>query len=1034
MKNDSRTRKRRKGGHATSTTTKGNHAEAALSNEAAAETVVVGLGASAGGLEALEQFFQNMPSDSGMAFVVITHLDPNHRSVLGDIIGRYTKMEVRTIEEGIPVRPNHAYIIPSEQFVYIRDNELHLVSRTELRGTKMPIDLFFRSLAEAKRDKSVAIIFSGTGTDGSLGIKDIKEQFGLVMAQDLISSKYDGMPRSAVDTGLVDYVLSPSEMPSQILKYFSLKPAEKERSKEMENTYPDGIHRILALIRAQTGNDFSSYKKKTIVRRVERRMGILSLKDYSSYIGHLRTNPNEVELLQKDLLISVTRFFRDPEAFAALKDIIQNDLFPGKEKEPVLRVWVPACATGEEVYSIAIVLQECLDETKRKIDVQIFGTDIDPEAIDRARTGMYLDNIISDVGAERLSKFFVFEKNYYRVKKSIREMVVFATHNLLKDPPFSKIDLISCRNLLIYLEPKAQQRIASTFAYVANPGGLLFLGASESLSPFLEFFKPLDDKWRIAERMKYPVPAWVSTTSAPEAQIRGSKRISRRTIGELTGPDWQGAVPGVERFLLDRLAPPTVIVNASGDVVYIHGDTGKYLRPAIGSASNNISAMARKDIRAYLTSAILRANKEGNETVLRDIKLDVYGHAELVDIKVIPTNNQDGIEGLFAVVFEESRPPQQGKRTKKDQLVQECESLKNQLGDIEKQLNAATTELEASREENKSLSEEMESTNEEFQSTSEELETSREELQSVNEELLTVNNELQKRIENLAEVNNDLRNLLNNTEIATIFLDTKLMVRRFTEPAKKFINLVQSDIGRPLAAFSTSLQDIDLTAKAQEVVDTLRSEEHEVRTKDGTWYLMRSLPYRTEENTPDGVVMTFLNITSRKRDEENIHTAAEHVKKKAQRLEAILESLGEGLLEVDLSGKVIYANPTALRQFDIKSVGDFGSAIDDFERLIDLSTLDGKPVPQDEWPLRKAIRGESFFDHEYEVTKKGAQIKFTGSFNGTPIEDQQGNVMSAIVTVRDTSTDNKSMVGTSENVKQQGKRMTDPEPRGAHDR
>ena len=966
------------------------------SNGTVTDTVVVGIGASAGGLEALEQFFQSMPSDSGLAFVIISHLDPEHRSMLGEIISRYTKMNVLTIKEGMSVQPDKVYVIPSEEYARIDDNTLHLVSRTDLRTKKMPVDLFFRSLAAAKEENAIAVVLSGTGTDGSLGIKDVKEHLGLVIAQDLISAKFDGMPRSTIETGLADYVLSPSEIPSQLIRYIGHRTAGLEAEKDEQEVRSEAIYRILAIVRAQTGNDFSNYKKKTIIRRVERRMDILGLKDLPAYTDYLRKNPGEVGLMQKDLIISVTRFFRDPEAFVILKEKIMTDLFPQIKGSPVLRVWVPACATGEEVYSIAIVLQECMDEVHLKFDIQIFGTDIDAEAIEKARAGRYSDNISSDVGAERLSKFFVFEKDRYRVKKSIREMAVFATHNLLKDPPFSRIDIISCRNLLIYLEPNAQARVASTLAYVANPGALLFLGASESLSPFSEFFRPLSDKVRIAERMKYPVPTAMSTVALSRVPEETGGLRSMRTTDGVNGLDWKGVVPEIERFLLDRLNPPTVIINSSGDVIYIHGDTGKYLQPAIGKATNKISSMARKGLKSYLSSGILRASKEGKEILIKNIKLDVYGHPEMVDLKVIPIIGLEGTEGLLAVVFEGSHPIKIRKNVEQHRVAQECEVLKEKLDETEKQLNAVTFELESSHEENKSLNEEMESTSEEFQSTTEELETSREELQSVNEELLTVNNELQQRMEKLADVNNDMKNLLNNTDIAIIFLDIGLKLRRFTEPVTKFVDLVQEDIGRPLAAFSTNLDEVDLTAKAQSIIDTLKPEEKEVHTKNGEWYLMRLLPYRTEGNTPDGVVITFVNINSRKLAEKEVFEAAEEAEKKAERLEAMLRSLSEGLIELDMKGRVIYANSTALDQLSVES-------IDEFAQRFELRTKDGEKMPLEDLPQQKAIREGAFSDEEYQVRKSGTQFAFRGIFNGTPVRDRKGRVTSIVITIRETT-------------------------------
>lgn len=956
--------------------------------------VVVGLGASAGGLDAFEQFFKKMPSDSGAAFVIITHLDPHHHSMLGDIIGRYARMKVQTIEDEMPVQPNIIYIIPSSGYAYLEGSALHLVTRKEKSEKNLPIDMFFRSLAVARGENAVAIVLSGTGTDGTLGVKDVKEHLGLVIAQDLISAKYNGMPKSVIDSGHVDYVLPPSEMPAQILKFVHQRITVPEEDLRLEETRPESIRRILSLVRAHTGNDFSNYKTKTITRRVERRMEVLNLGDLPAYIRHLRSSPAEIEQLQKDLLISVTRFFRDPEAFATLKERVLNDLLPRKKNSPTLRVWIPACATGEEAYSIAIILQECLEETKMRLDVQVFGTDIDVDAIEKARLGSYLDNISGDVGTERLSKYFTFESGRYRVKKSLRETVVFAIHNALNDPPFSRTDLVSCRNLLIYLDPKAQQRLATVFAYSCNPGALLFLGASESLSPFSEFFKPLDDNARIAERMKYPSPMVASSTSAPRLPGNDPSVNARGNVHEAMASDWKGMIPQVERFLLDRLAPPTVIINSSGEVIYVHGDTGKYLRPAIGQVTNDIVSMARKDIRSYLSSGILGASKERKENEVKNIKIDVYGHPEKVSIKVMPIVGKVETEGLLAVVFEEVPPARYPKRKDHDQFLQECEEAKERLNQTEKQLVAVTTELGTSREEIRSLNEEMESTNEEFQSTSEELETSREELQSVNEELLTVNNELQQRLESLATLNADMKNLLNNTDIAIIFLDTKLMLRRFTEPATKFIRLVQTDTGRPLSAFSTNIKGVNLAESAKDVVDTLKAKETEVQSTDGEWYLLRMLPYRTEENAPDGVVITFVSIASRKKAEEELARAAEDAKRKTQQLEAIFRSMREGLLEINVSGRVEYANPAALRQL---GVGD----VEEYVRALEIRTLDGKAIPPNDRPVGNVIGGTPISNQEVQIRNKRTKKTFIGSLNGNPVIDQNGVVTSAILTIRD---------------------------------
>jgi two-component system CheB/CheR fusion protein len=836
----------------------------------------VGVGASAGGLEALEQLFSNLPADSGMGFVVVTHLDPSHKSMMSELLARVTRMHVVEAKDGMVVEPNRVHVIPPDRDMAITNGMLRLSRFEEPRGLRMPIDFFFRSLAKDQRDGSLCIILSGSGTDGTMGLKAIHEAGGMSMVQDPTEAKYEGMPQSAINTGIADYVLPVAKMPGQLLAYVkrTVRQVMKRRAVISEKA-PKSIERILSLLRSQTGHDFAYYKKSTLLRRIERRMTVHDVGDPATYVHYLQGHPQEVRLLLKELLISVTSFFRDPAAFDILRTKVLPLILEGRPEDYALRIWVPGCATGEEAYSIAMVVREYLDEQKSVARFQIFGTDIDEAAINVARAGVYSGNIGIDVSPERLRRFFIKEENTFRIKKGIRETIVFAVQNVITDAPFTRLDLLSCRNLLIYLEPELQNKLMPLFHYSLRfEGGVLFLGSSESIGSFSDLFKTVDRKWKFFQR-KGPAFAHAATafTGLPWTYEHGVKEaapeIRKQTevsVGDMT-----------RNLLLDRFTPPCVITNEKGEIVYVHGRTGKYLEPAPGQANLNILEMAREGIAFELRSALHNAVRQHKVVSYKDLHVKTNGDVQSINLTVQPINEPDAMQGLLMVVFEDVMPKRE-ERAKERQKSRHgygkrVHELEQELRYSKENLQATIEELQATNEELKSSNEELQSTNEELQSTNEELETSKEELQSLNEELVTVNSELQAKIDQLSRTENDMKNLLDSTNIGTIFLDNDLRIKRFTPEATKVVNLIPGDVGRPISDIVSNLRYENLLQDARAVLDTLSFREVQVQTKDGTWYGMRVMPYRTFDNVIDGVVITVTNIDAMRRSIESVTRA-----------------------------------------------------------------------------------------------------------------------------------------------------------------
>jgi two-component system CheB/CheR fusion protein len=826
---------------------------------------IAGIGASAGGLEALEQFIGHVPEKCGVAFVVIQHLDPTHKGIMPELLQRVTTMEVFQARDRMQVRADCVYVIPPNKDMSVLHGALHLFEPTAPRGLRLPIDFFLRSLAEDCQERSIGVILSGMGSDGTMGLRAIKEKAGVTLVQEPASARFDSMPRSVIDAGLADLVAPAAELPEKMMAYLLHAPRIAKAESPLDEKDRSALEKVVILLREHTGSDFSPYKKATVCRRIERRMGIHQIDRMNTYVRYLRENPQEVGLLFKELLIGVTSFFRDPEVWNHLRDVVLPEFFARFPPGQTLRAWVPGCSTGEEAYSLAIVCKEAMEKLKRKggLPVQIFATDLDPDAIEKARQGLFPANIAADVTPERLSRFFLQAENGYRVGKGIRDLVTFAPQNLIMDPPFTKLDLLSCRNLLIYLAPELQKKLLPLFHFSLNPGGLLVLGSSESIGAHTRLFAVQNGKSRIYRRRE---------TAAGEVAVEFPTAFAAASAGATAAPKARQAPESLQvqadRLLLQRYSPAAVLVNEQGDILYISGRTGKYLEPAAGKANWNIFAMAREGLRYELTGAFQKAVGQKGEVTVAGIGILGEGVAQTVDLTVQAVTEPEVLRGMVMIVFREVATSAAAKPTGRGRSASmsggEAAELKEEVRRAQEEVRATREEMQTSQEEFRAVNEELQSANEELQSTNEELTTSREEMQSMNEELQTVNAEQLAMLDELAWATSDMNNLLNSTEIATVFLDKGLRVRRFTTGSERIFKLIPADVGRPLTDIASTLLYPELPDDAQEVLRTLTFSEKQITTRDGTWFKVRIMPYRTQEDVIDGVVMTFADITATK--------------------------------------------------------------------------------------------------------------------------------------------------------------------------
>ncbi|MHC1737681.1 MAG: chemotaxis protein CheB [Ignavibacteriaceae bacterium] len=941
---------------------------------------IVGIGASAGGLKAFEEFFSGMPvdTDPNMAFVLVQHLARDHKSLLTELIRRYTRMEVFEVVDGMVVKPNCAYIIPPNCDMAFMNGTLQLMEPSSQRGLRLPIDFFFRSLAQDQQERAICIVLSGTGSDGTLGVRAIKGEGGMVMAQTPESTEYNGMPMSAIATGLVDYELLPAEMPAQIIAYVahafgSTKHEASTTPLKIEST----LKKIFVLLRVQTGHDFSLYKPNTIRRRIERRMAVLQIATIEEYTKYLQQNRPEVESLFRDILIGVTNFFRDPEVFAALEKTIIPKLFLGKSSESVIRVWIPGCSTGEEAYSIAILLQEHIDTLKQSYKVQIFATDIDAKAIAIARAGFYPASIAADITPERLSRFFKSEPDNrtHRINKNIRDMLVFSEQDLIKDPPFSKLDLLSCRNLMIYMGSELQKKLIPLFHYTLNPKGFLLLGTSENIGEYTYLFTFLDKKMKLyqaKENFSVKQRAAIGKFMPP---LSGTKATAETLLTVKTAAAIKFSLRELtEQTLLQKVTPCGALVNDRGDILYLHGRTGHYLELSPGeTGKNNIIKMAREGLRENLTISLRKAVASHETVNCPALKFKTNGNFSTINLSIIPImQDSETTSGppLYLVVFSEISgvSPEPNKRDSKGKKAVTKKEIHNdselriaalmkELQAKEEYLHTTNEELETTNEELKSSNEEMQSVNEELQSTNEELETSKEELQSVNEELSTVNAELHTKVADLSRVNNDMNNLIAGTGIATVFVDHQQKILRYTNAATHLINLIISDIGRPIGHIVSNLLGYNnLSRDVQTVLETLIPKELDVQAKDGSWYTMRIIPYRTMDNVIEGAVINFVNITESKKIENDLIISE-------TRYRLLFESAKDGILILDAeTGMIEDVNPYLIEMLGyseeefvkkaIWEIGFFRDIVANKEKFLELQ--EKKFVRYEDLPLETA--------------------------------------------------------------------------------
>ena len=888
---------------------------------------IVAIGASAGGLEAFQMFFNSCPVDTGMAFVLVSHLAPDHSSLLTEILQRSTDMPVAEALDKTQVKPNNIYIIPPNRAMRIVNGALQLSQLAQARGQCLPIDDFLTSLASEKGKLAIGIILSGTASDGTAGLRKILAAGGICMVQDPATAAYSGMPQSAINAGCATHVLAVENMPAKLIKLISRANFHLPSPPILAADVLSSINQILLQIRTTTGHDFSLYKKSTISRRIESRMAQYGIENMAAYGEYLKKNPAEIHRLFQQLLINVTSFFRDTEAFELLKLEILPALLKDKPDDYEFRIWVAGCSSGEEAYSIAMLMRELMDEAHQYFKLQIFATDIDEESINLARSGYYPLSIAHDVSPERLTRFFTQNSHGYKIKKDIRDMVVFAVQSVIKDPPFTRLDLLSCRNLMIYLEAEQQNRLIPIFHYALKPKGVLFISNSESITNQPELFRPLHRKWKFysaiqtankprpSEFRSLAMPVNHKPSSSMSSQVKTSK-ISEDSIAELSNS-----------MLLQSYAPTSVTTDSEGNILYVHGDISRYLRQPAGAVTTNILKMAHPSLQLALRTAIQLAEK-GELTLRQEVLLEEVEGLLAVSFSVRPlhTTKYDALPCLL-VSFQEVMKRAKSRASKGEPLLEVTghdEQLARELAYTKLSLENTIQSQQATNEALQSANEELQSTNEELQSSNEELETSREELQSMNEETVTINSELNDKVEQLNDIQNDLKNLLDNVNTGVIFLDYKFNIRRYTRDATKVYRLIATDVGRPLGDITSNLEDENLPALLSEVLDTLVPQNVEVHTLDGTWYLLRIQTYRTLNNMIEGLVLSFTDITLNREATKIKETAAQIALNLA---EGIVNTISEPLLVLDGTMQVVSASHSFYQHFQVTPENTVGQKI-----------------------------------------------------------------------------------------------------------
>jgi two-component system CheB/CheR fusion protein len=941
----------------------------------------VGIGASAGGIQALKEFFEHVPDDSGMAYVVILHLSPDYDSRLAQVLQAVTSLPVLQVMANTTIEPDHIYVVPPNQHLVITDGSIAPSINLKTEDRRAPIDIFFRNLADTHGPQAIGVVLSGTGANGSMGLKRIKERGGVVYVQNPREAEFNEMPRNAIATELVDEVLPVAEIPKKIIAYRkslgTVQIAEEpDRRPEQQQ---QALREIFTQLRIRTGNDFSNYKRATLLRRIERRINIRNLPDLPSYMAFLQEHPEETHALLRDLLISVTNFFRDAKAFESLEKEVLPSIFMGKKPGEEVRIWVAGCATGEEAYSIAILCAEKQMGIADPRKVQIFATDIDEAAITTARDGLYTLNDVADVSPDRMRLFFIKEGDHYRVRREIREMIVFATHNFLKDPPFSKLDLIACRNVLIYLNDTAQERVAETFHFALRPKGFLFLGNVETVDGATDLYSVFNREHHLYQAREtavrhYPIPSSVpdfrfADNHPLQKQDEKEVRPQRISFGEL------------HQKLLEQYAPPSLVVNEEYEIVHLSEKAGKYLEFAGGEPTQNLLKLVRPELRLELRSALYQAAQNKTAVEARNVKLPLNGQVQALDLQVRPVfTDGEAAKGFLLVLFKPAEAAQpDGEPVVMATTEPLAKRLEEELIVLKAQLRSAVEQHEYQAEELKASNEELQAMNEELRSAAEELETSKEELQSINEELRTVNQELKTRIEETSLASNNLQNLINSTNVGTIFLDRSFSLRLYTPAVLDVFNLKSSDYGRPISDITHKLLYDNLLADAETVLDKLLPVEREVTTTEGRWYLMRLLPYRTTEDRINGVVITFVDISNRKSSEVALQQSEEY-------LRLLIESAKDyAIITLDLERRVVRWSTgaeTIIGYSEAEIKGQSGDII-----FIPEDREKGDPEKE----AKKAIKEGRAENERWHVRKDGSWFWGSGSVsllrenNGTPI-------------------------------------------------
>ena len=962
---------------------------------------VVGLGASAGGLDSLEKFFKKMPPDNGLAFVVVQHLSPDYKSMMVELLSKHTRMKVQHAVDGSLIKPDTVYLIPPKKQLTIEEGKLYLVEQATVSGINLPIDIFFRSLARDQESQAIAVILSGTGTDGTLGGRVVKEVGGYVLVQTPESAQFDGMPKSAIQTGIADSILTPENMPQEILRYVQHPYASRLRNEPPSSDEEDVLHRLLALLRQETGVDFTEYKSGSLLRRIQRRMGVIQISTLDEYLEYLSTNMAEAHLLHSELLIGVTRFFRDTEAFDKLREKVLPELLAARKQnsQSPLRIWVSACSTGEEVYSLAILLAEAMERHQTFLNIKIFASDVDKNALNIASSGRYPASIIADVPVQLLGKYFFKIGDYYQVVEKLRKMVIFAQHNLLRDPPFHKLDLISCRNMLIYVQSRVQKRILSMFSFALNQNGFMFLGGSETLGEAQDLFWTVDSHARIFRNKGDVYFPEFQAVESSRMEVRMNSRIGLKAGIGGDQPKTEKLIDGIYEHLMDQYVPSSVVIDPELNILHVWGDINGFVRIPKGNLTYNLLRLLDQKVGIIVSNAIRTVQKNGGEIMFRDVQIDTDEGPKLMRLSVTLYRRRPFKQDFFIVTFNSLKELNDEDKRAKETTVNFSEEAEEQLRDMDRELQHTRESLQTTIEELETTNEELQSTNEELMSANEELQSTNEELHSVNEELYTLNEEYQKKIEELTNANNDLNNLYLTTNIGIVFLDRQLCIRNFTPVTQEYFPLLTQDVGRPIAHLAGSFPYPNLMEDLEKVLKVLVPVKREVQLKDDRWCQLEVKPYQTIENHIDGAVLVLLDITEIRRYRRKQEELMEEVELSNKRMTLANEVGKVAWWEWNYDKKKLVYHPDKARWLgfttdELKTVEDFIQLIhpDDYESAMN--------------SMRNLLTGDSeAYDIHYRLRTKSGNFRYFHDQGFVTQRNEKGSptmITGAIVNLEET--------------------------------